>query len=185
MTVKDCCADEEWQSTPVSTPQLMQSMQPRITPPLSNLQAHAECKPDTVPEGLSSVSEQSNKPDADLAFPSGRRGSSSQPVPCCSPEMKRLVGLRHQQSPHATALSQAKLCISAESQLEHMPPAITSTTPTLPRVSSRRRNARFMQCSESQSTIRPFPDLDFESEASDEAMPIAPSHVARYWGTTS
>ena len=187
MTVKGCCADEEWQSTPKSTPRLMQSKPPRITPPpLLNLQAKAQCgpsAPDTLLEGLSSVPEQSKRPDADVASPSGRCGSGSQPVPCCSPEIKR-IGFRQQQSPHAKASSESKLCISAESQLEHLPPAVPSTTPTLPRVLLRRQNARCMQCSGDQSTIRPFPDLDVESEASDEAMPSAPSQVARYWGTT-
>ena len=183
LSVKECCADEEWQSTPTSTPQLMHTKPPRITPPpLLTLQAQAECGPsasDTSPEGLPSVSERSTTPDADVASPSSRCGSSSQPVPCCSPEFKRF-GFRHQQSPHANALSQAKLCISAETQLEHLPPAVLSTTPTLPHATSRHRNARCIRCSEDQSTIRPFPDLDFESEASDEAMPLAPSQIARY-----
>ena len=183
MTVKDCCADEEWQCPPTS---LVQSKPPRITPP-PLLTVQAECGPsasDTLPEGLASVSERSTRLDAAVASPSGRCGSSSQPVPCCSPEIKR-TGFRHQHSPHAKAVSQAELCISAGSQLEHLPPAVLSTTPTLPGVSRSRRNARCMHFSEDQSTIRPFPDLDLESEASDEAMPSAPNHIARYWQTSS
>ena len=186
MTVKNCCADEEWQCPPTSSPQQMQSKPPRITPP-PLLTAQAECGPsasDTLPEGLASVSEQSTRLDAAVASPSGRCGSSSQPVPCCSPEIKR-CGFRHQHSAYDEAVSQAELCISAESQLERLPPAVLSTTPTLPCVSRSRCNTRCMQFSEDQSIIRPFPDLDFESEASDEAMPSASNHTARYWQMSS
>lgn len=188
MLVNDCYADEEWQSTPTSTPQLMQPKPPRITPPpLLSLQAQADSRPpapDTLPTALSSLSVQS---DADVASPSGGFVSSSQPVPCCSPEVQRFH-FRHKRSPDTKASCQAKLCINAGLQLDHLPPAVPSITPTLPHVSSRRRHARCMQSSEDQSTVRAFPDLDFATEASGEAMP-SPAGVglmsARYWHTVS
>ena len=181
--VNGCYADEEWQSTPTSTPQLMQPKPPRITPPpLLSLQAQVDSRPpapDSLPEALSSLSVQS---DADVASPSGGFTSSAQPVPCCSPEVKRFH-FRHKRSPHAKASCHGGL------QLDHLPPAVLSITPTLPHVSSRRRHARCMQSSEDQSTVRAFPDLDFASEASGEAMPSSASHVglmsARYWHTVS
>lgn len=187
MVVKECYADEEWQSTPTATPQLMQPKPPRITPPpLLSLQAQADSRPpvpDTLPEALSSLSVQS-----DSASPSGGFTSSSQPVPCCSPEVKRFH-IRHKRSPHAQASCQAQLCSNAGLQLDHLPPAVPSITPTLPHVSSRRRHARCMQSSEDQSTVRAFPDLDFASEALGEALPAAASHVglmsARYWHKAS
>ena len=176
-------ADDEWQSTPTSTPQLMHPKPPRITPPLlCTLQTQAECRPtasDTLPEGLPDTSGRSMSQDADVASPSGRCEPGSHPIPCCSPEVQRFQ-FRHKHSPYAKALGQAGLCVSAESQLEGLPSAVPSTTPILPHLSSRRRRAWCMQCSEDQATIRPFPDLNFDTEASGEAVPSDSSPAAMH-----
>ena len=160
------CADEDWQSSSASTPQLRPSKPPRITPPpVCTLQAEAECRPSPPHTLADSPPDTSMSPDADVASPSGRCDSGSHPIPSYSPEV-----MRCQFKPHVKALGQANLCISAESQHECLLPAIPSTTPTLLHVSPSRRYARCMQCSEDQSRVRPFPDLSFDTEASEEAV---------------
>ncbi|KAL3156366.1 hypothetical protein ABBQ38_000681 [Trebouxia sp. C0009 RCD-2024] len=169
--------NEDWQSPSAATPQLRPSKPPRITPPpVCNLQAEAECRPSAPHASADSPPDASMSPDADMASPSGRCESGSVPIPSCSPEVMRCQ-FKLKRSPHAKALDQANLCISAESQHECLPPAMPSTTPTLLHVSPCRRYARCMQSSEDQSRVRPFPDLSFDTEASEEAVASDMSQV--------
>lgn len=153
---------------------------PRITPPpVCTLQAEADCRrsePDCFDESLPDASGLSMSQDADIASPNGRCESGSHPIPSCSPEVVR-CRFRHTHSQHAQALGQTTLYNSAESQHECLPPAAPSITPTLPYLSPCCRYARCMQCSEDQSRVRPFPDLSFHIEASEEAAVSDPTQV--------
>lgn len=170
-------ADEDWQSPSASTPQLRPSKPPRITPPpFCNLQAETECRPSAPHASADGPPDASMSPDADIASPGGRCEPGSHPIPSCSPEVM-CCHFKLELSPHAKALDQANLCISAESQHECLPPAMSSTTPTLLHVSPHCRYARCMQSSEDQSRVRPFPDLSFDTEASQEAVASDTSQV--------
>ena len=185
-------ADEDWESSPSSTPPVRYPRPPRITPPpllciIKPLES-SEPSSSTSHPGLPSSQSPVLRLDGDILSPAGMLSSGTSPLPCSSPHLKRSPWDRHghpvRRLQQALTQSQGKrpcqLPARAEmAELSQLLPAMPSTTPTLlvPGFSKQDRSMS-MHSSDEQSVgcsgsgIRPFPDLAFHTDASAEcALP--------------
>lgn len=198
-------ADEDWQGTPASTPHLAPHKPPRITPPpplpisLPSGLSESASTP-TLPSTSNRISAAHQGSDADIIpSPGAILQLSSDPLPSNSPDLRQLPfngathlhGRRQQSSMQQSLTSSPSQCDSpsvAESgDLPRLLPAVPSATPTLliPGHPCRGRSA-LMQAQDSNepswssSGVRPFPDLGFETDASqDTAEPEASVDVSQ------
>ena len=189
-------ADEDWQSSPSSTPQVRYPRPPRITPPpllciIKPLES-SEPSSSTSHPGLPSSQSPLLSLDGDNLSPTGMHSSGTSPLPCTSPHLKRSPWDRHghpaRRLQQALTQSQGKrpcrLPARAESaELSQLPPAMPSITPTLlvPGFSKQSCSMNMHSSDEqsvgcSGSRIRPFPDLAFDTDASGECALPPSSH---------
>ena len=183
-------ADEDWQSSPSSTPQVRCPGPPRITPPplLCIIQPLESSEPSssTSHPGLPSSQSPLLSLDKDNLSPARMHSLGTSPLPCTSPHLKPSPWDRHgrpaRHLQQALTWSQGKMpcrlpARADSAELSQLPLAMPSVTPTLLVPGFSKRGCFMnMHSSDEQSVgcsgsgIRPFPDLASDTDASTECV---------------
>ena len=165
---------DDWQSTPTSTPHLIHPKPPRITPPppFTDHQPPAaivKVSSSSFDDLFDSASAALENQKASVVSVTGFDSSNPHPVPSCSPEVKRFPGTDFAPAQKVTESAQANCPKGTKLQLECLPCAESSVTPS-PAHHPARCRARSMppamdeSMEFAQSRVRPFPNLTLDTE---------------------